>query len=29
MEDFVGPIILAIGVAIGLWLLFSIVHIVR
>jgi regulator of protease activity HflC (stomatin/prohibitin superfamily) len=29
MEDLVGPIIIAIGVAIGLWLLFSIVHIVR
>src|SRR5688500_19418541 len=29
MEDLVGPIILAVGVAIGLWLLFSIVHIVR
>src|SRR5687767_5139666 len=29
MEGFVAPIILAIGVAIGLWLLFSIVHIVR
>jgi regulator of protease activity HflC (stomatin/prohibitin superfamily) len=29
MEDLIGPIIIAIGVAIGLWLLFSIVHIVR
>ena len=29
MEDFVGPIIIAIGVAIGLWLLFSIVNIGR
>jgi regulator of protease activity HflC (stomatin/prohibitin superfamily) len=29
MEDLVGPIIIAVGVAIGLWLLFSIVHIVR
>jgi regulator of protease activity HflC (stomatin/prohibitin superfamily) len=29
MEDPVGLIILAVAVAIGLWLLFSIVHIVR
>jgi len=29
MEDFTGLIILVIGLAIGLWLLFSIVHIVR
>jgi regulator of protease activity HflC (stomatin/prohibitin superfamily) len=29
VEDLIGPIIIAIGVAIGLWLLFSIVHIVR
>ena len=29
MEDLVGPIIIAIGVAIGLWLLFTIVNIVR
>jgi regulator of protease activity HflC (stomatin/prohibitin superfamily) len=29
MEDFAGPIIIVIAVAIGLWLLFSIVHIVR
>src|SRR5918996_1394776 len=29
MEDLSGPILIAIGVAIGLWLLFSIVHIVR
>ena len=29
MEDLAGPIIIAIAVAIGLWLLFSIVHIVR
>ncbi len=29
MEDFTGLIFLVIGIAIGLWLLFSIVHIVR
>jgi regulator of protease activity HflC (stomatin/prohibitin superfamily) len=29
MEDFTGLIFLVIGLAIGLWLLFSIVHIVR
>ena len=29
MEDLVGPIVIAVVVAIGLWLLFSIVHIVR
>src|SRR5688500_19457641 len=29
MEALVGPIAIAIGVAIGLWLIFSIVHIVR
>ena len=29
MEDLVGPILIAVGVAIGLWLLFSIVNIVR
>ena len=29
MEDFTGLILLVIGLAIGLWLLFSIVHIVR
>src|SRR3990170_1069580 len=29
MEDLIGPILIAIGAALGLWLLFSIVHIVR
>ena len=29
MEDLVGLALIAIGVAIALWLLFSIVHIVR
>ena len=29
MEDFIGLIILVVGVAIGLYLVFSIVHIVR
>ena len=29
MDNLTGPILIVIGVAIGLWLLFSIVHIVR
>ena len=29
MEDLIGPILIAVAAAIGLWLLFTIVNIVR